>query len=50
MELVKSGLNIESFLLLRSIYTEHCILVFKQVVLIARAVLTPSGLNRAALL
>ena len=37
--------NCEQVSLIRPIYIEHCILVLRQVVLIARVVLIPSGLN-----
>ena len=43
---VESGLNSEHVLLMSFIYTENCILVLKQMVLISRVVLILSGLNR----
>ena len=42
--IIKSGLNDEQVSLTRPIYIEKCILARKQVVLIARVVLSLSGL------
>ena len=39
MVLVEGGLNSEQVSLMRPIYTEKCILVLKQVILIARVIL-----------
>ena len=50
MVLVRNGLNSEQVLLMRPIYIENCILVLKQVVLIARVVLILSGLYSGILL
>ena len=50
MEFVERCLNIEQVSLMRPISIENCILVLKQVVLIARVVLTSSGLYIGTLL
>ena len=50
MVLVESGLNSEQVSLMSVIYIEKCILVLKQVVLIARVVLILSGLYSGILL
>ena len=50
MVIVESGLNSEQVPLTRPTYTEKCILVLKQVVLIERVVLLISGLNNGILL
>ena len=51
MVLVESGLNYsEQVSLLRPIYTENCILILKQVVIIARMVLILGGLYSGTLL
>ena len=47
---VECGHNTEQVSLIRPIYIEKCILVLKQVVLIARVVLILSGLNSGTLL
>ena len=48
--LIESGLNSEQVSLMKTIYIENCILVLKQVVLVARVVLISSGLNSGTLL
>ena len=48
--LVENGHNSEQVSLMRPIYIENCILVLKQVVLMARVVLISNGLNSQTLL
>ena len=48
MVLVESGLNSEYASLMSPIYIENCILVFKQVVLIAKVALISSGRNNGS--